>query len=214
VQILYILFGWLLGLLSQPIASRVEKYFKRILIDSELRGLIFRLAVISHRLQDHLGSVDKSSIEWLKNICQKYGSQCSSEFLQSLDGLSAATLEQIQIMTDCLRAPEGMGISVKPFPPPFSDSGLQQLWILDKGAQEFVLDIKSQVAILNDEIEGARFYHRLTFDPSSMEINEQIIRQNLRNRYEQVRRKCRFIADRIEKYLGASTLRAKLGQQQ
>lgn len=66
-EVIYITFGWLLGLLGQPIVSRIEKYYKRkdfkIAIFSELKNLSIRLATSCYKIQTHLGIKDKSMLQ-------------------------------------------------------------------------------------------------------------------------------------------------------
>jgi hypothetical protein len=202
-QILYIFFGWLLGLLGQPIGSRVEKYFKRkelkILIVSELKGLVFRLVALRHNILSHRGLLDNSSISWLKHNYEKCQPDCSPEMLGALDKLLEALPADLKALANYTKAPEGTSISLKTFTLPFTESVINQLWILESEMQALILEVRSQVAILNEEIDNARFYHRLSFDTNCMETNRQIVIDNLNMNYDEIQKKCKFIVDSIEK---------------
>ena len=75
MQTLYIILGWLLGLLGNPIVSRIEKRYKRNdlkkVIFSELKNLKLRLVANFWKIQMHLGEFDKLTLQWINNVYEK-----------------------------------------------------------------------------------------------------------------------------------------------
>lgn len=205
MEILYTFFGWLLGLLSQPIVSRIERHYKckdiKIAIFSELKNLLVRLAATYSKIQTHLGVQDKESLRWLKTIYLKYRVECPQNVLEAMDKVLQASDENFKTVANLLKAKENAALGLKTYLLPFTDSVLDSLSIFDPKFQRDILEIRAQVSILNEEIENAMFYFRLTFDPSALSVNRNTIEVNLNNSYKLIERQSKIVVDKIEKIL-------------
>src|SRR5262245_774118 len=75
-QISYILFGWVLGLISPSIVDLIKSYFRRREIKDalriELEDLQFRLAISSFLLLQRYGELTKDFLIWIQPILEKY----------------------------------------------------------------------------------------------------------------------------------------------
>jgi len=205
--ILYTIFGWLLGLLSQPIVSRIEKYYKRgdvkTAIFSELKNLLVRLAGTCMKIEAHLGTKDKESLRWLKAIYEEYRVECPQNILDAMDKLLQVPDDQFKKAVQYLQAGENDGMGLRRFSLSFTDSILESLSVFDPKFQSDILEIRTQVGFLNELVEDAMFYFRLTFDPDAIKINSEPIRNNMNNCYRQVGDGCRRLVEKIQKVLKA-----------
>ena len=75
-QLLYISFGWLLGLLAPAIVERIRKGYRRselsVAIQAELHELQYKMALCSHKLNSHLATVTDRHLAWLEQIVRNY----------------------------------------------------------------------------------------------------------------------------------------------
>lgn len=100
-----------------------------------------------------------------------------------------------------LKAAENIILSLKTYSLPFIESILEHLSVFDSKFQRDILEVRDQISILNEEIENAMSYSRLTFDPSSMDTNKDIISTNINSSYNNIGERCRIIVDKINKIL-------------
>jgi len=204
-EALFIILGWLLGLLGVPIVSRIEKYYRRKdikkAIFSELKNTEIRLAATYYKILMHLGIRDKSSLSWLKNIYEQHRADCPKDILEAMEKILQAPDGQFNAVTSFLKAADNMSLGLKTFSLPFTESILEHLSVFDTEFQKDIFEVRDKIGLLNEEIENAMFYFRLTFDPTCMNVNKDIIRINLKDDYTNIQKICRGIVDKIEKIL-------------
>lgn len=204
MQILYIFLGWLIGLLSQSIVSRIEKHYKsrdiKIAIFSELRNLATRLAANCYRIQMHLGTNDKPTLQWIKNVYEKYLEDSPQSILGCIDKILQMPDEQFNV-TRRSKAVQSRGLALKTFSLSFTEAAFEYLMFFDSKFQNKIFEVRDQISILNEEIDDARHYFRLTFNPLCMETNSDIIDTNIEKSYAQIQERCKIIADKIDKIL-------------
>lgn len=204
-EAMFIILGWLFGLLSPTLVSRIERRYKRndlkIVIKNELKNLSFRLAGSYHLIQIHLGNQDKSSLAWVKSIYSKHKENCPMAVLEGIEKLLEVPDQQFAVLRDAIKAKENVGLGLKNFSLPFTESILENIGIFDSRFQMDILNIRDQVILLNEEIALSMYYFQLTFDTSAMNTNGEIIRNNIKKSYIVIQDRCKFIADRIEKIL-------------
>ena len=202
---LYILLAWLLGIISQPIVSRINKYYKRNdlkkVIFYDLKNLEYRLAANYHKINIHLGNIDKPKLKWIKTIYEKNIEDCPKMLIEIINKKLQFSESEFDKFTNQSKAKENINLDLKKFSLSFTESILERLSIFDAKFQKDILDIRDHNNILNEEIENAKFYFRLTFDPSCMDINNEIIKLNLEKSYNSIQERCRIIIDKIEKIL-------------
>lgn len=200
-EALYITLGWLFGLLSPRIAIGIEKYYKRNdlkkAIFSDLKNLAVRLTATHSTIQMHLGIRNKESLKWEKNIYEKYRDKCLEGVLEAIEKTIQAPDELFKKATNLFKADENICLGLKTYSLYFIVSISEQLSIFTPGFQREILEIRSQVDILNEEIEMAKFHYRLTFDSSCMKTNGTIICTNLKNNYNEIQHRCKIIVDKI-----------------
>jgi len=204
-NIIYITIGWLLGVLSQIIVSVNAKYRKRqdvkTLLFSELRDIAFRLSAGCYTIQAHFGIENKETLTWLKSKHIKYGDESSRKTIEAIERMLKYTDEQIQKGAILLKANEGIGLSLKKFAFSSADSIIESLSLFNSEFQRDIIEIKFQINALNQEIENAEYYHRLTFVPSNMETNAEAIKGNIKAIYMRVVDMSKQIVMKIEEVL-------------
>lgn len=205
-ELLFIAFGWLLGLLGAPIVTRIEKHYKREdfkkAIFSELKYLAIRLSSTCYKIQMHLGIRDKATLEWVKKVYEKYEEDCPKGVLEGINRLLESSDAMLNAATQFFKANESECLGLKAFSVPYTDSILESLSVFNSNFQKNIFDIRDNINILNEETESAMFHYRLTFDPKCMDANKEIIQNNIRSNYNEVQRRCRIIVDKIENLIG------------
>jgi len=203
--ILGCILGWLLGLLSQPIVSRIEKYYKRndlkTAIFSELKNLKIRLAAGCYEIQSHLGFSDKETLKWVKSVYEEHRTDCPQGVLQSINKMLQVPEKQFTLLTSLFKAEENVSLNIKTYSLSFIDSILEHLSVFDSEFQRHVLEVRAQINILNEEIKNAEFHYQLTFNPSCMSANKTIIKSNLDNCYNNIQKRCRIVVGKIDEVL-------------
>ena len=204
-KIIYITFGWLLGLLGPIIVSLIQKYYRskdiKNAIFSELKNLVVRLAASCNIAQSHLGIQDKDTFKWLKDIYEKYRSDCPQDILESMNKMLQTPSELFNVAVNFTKAEENVGISLKKFSVPFIESNMESLSLFESKFQREILEVLALMNHLNEEIETAMFYYKLTFEPSSMQTNKNIISGNMKRSYAQIQRMCKNVAIKVENIL-------------
>ena len=203
---IYLLLGWLLGLLSPQIAERIKRYYQKqdlkCGIFSELKEVKVRLVSTVYLLTKKVGTYDKELIEWVKKNLEGYeGSYPTKRILKNLKKLSSQVdnkqLKTIQLLYE----DEESGLSLKKFFLPFLESKMGSLPVFGNEFRTLVFEIRSQIQILNEEIDNAQFYFRKTFDSSMSAENHKIVRLNLKSCYNNIAKQAQPIAERINKLI-------------
>lgn len=204
-EAMLIILGWLFGLLSPVIVTRIGRHYKRndfkIVIKNELENLLLRLAGSCYLIQTHLGNKDKSSLAWIKRIYDKYKEDCPKSVLGAIEKLLEIPDQQFNALQDAMKAKENVGLGLKSFSLPFTESILENIGIFSSKFQKDILNIRDQIILLNEEINLSMDYFHLTFDTSAMNTNGEIIRNNIKKSYIVIQDRCKFIGSKIEKIL-------------
>lgn len=91
------------------------------------------------------------------------------------------------------RGAENIGLSLKTYSLPFIESIVEHLSIFNSKFQRDILEVREQINILNEEVENAMFYFRLTLDTSCMNTNKDIIRSNINNSYSKFKKDVKLL---------------------
>ncbi|MEW6615702.1 MAG: hypothetical protein AB1401_09585 [Thermodesulfobacteriota bacterium] len=205
MNILDVLFGWILGILSPLVVEKVKKRLQREELKDgliiELEEVQIKLISLTYLMNSDYGTFDRQFLQWIEPLVRKYkGIEISrvtniSKHINSLllltDGLLSEHVEQS-------RRESPTGASVKKFYLPFLNSKLDSLSLFDCEFQRRILDINAQLLTLNGEIERAQFYHAKTFDSSLGENNYNIVNKNLDMTYRNIGDMSRKLVDRID----------------
>ncbi|MFX0090795.1 MAG: hypothetical protein ACFFBD_03445 [Candidatus Hodarchaeota archaeon] len=207
MEILYILFGWLLGLLSPLIVDLVKKHYKkneiRAGIIAELDEIRARLIGAAFLLTPRYGTYDRDFINWMLPIIRDYsGTYFSQEVIERFEAISRYDDNQFQAWAlTQRREAETRGMNLKTYSSPYIDSTIHSLSSFNAEFQKRLMEIKSQIKILNEEVETSTYYFRMTFDGSLTDENQRIIRENLSSNYTNICGTYRRLADKIGDFI-------------
>ncbi|MCW5590685.1 MAG: hypothetical protein KIS74_01175 [Burkholderiales bacterium] len=199
----FVLLGWLLATLSPVIADAIRKRRRRAdsrkVVLAELAELKYRLSVVAYYCEMRYGNPDRPYLEKLRPVLEAYtGPMAVASVKQKVDMLLAMSDQQIQAVAEVERGdPSASGLSLKKYPVPFLDMRLKDVEALPDLVQPLLLEIHTQLGMLDQEAENAQYYFRLTFDSSLTGDNRDRVEGNLTQAYRQYANVARTIVKRI-----------------
>src|SRR5262245_16662104 len=103
MEALYIVLGWILGLLSPPLADLIQKPYRRKKVREslfiEMEELSRRLAANTYLIYDQQGRIDREFLDWIKPVMGSYKRRHSKKPLaEQTDQLLALTDDQIRML--------------------------------------------------------------------------------------------------------------------
>lgn len=202
---IFIVLGWLLGLLSPRVVDKITQAYRRKAIkrtlSQELRDLRARLAMTACIIAIRAEKVNRKLLQWTKPIITDYtGFYADPELNAVLDRLSGLKDEELAATCRAL-GKSGKGFTLKKFAAPFLTAHLLSLNLFSPKFEQTALEIASQLDLLNGEIDAAWFLFTKTFDPSLPNEMLETVIGNINHSYEFIGRACRDIADNIGKLL-------------
>ncbi len=185
---LSVLLGWIMGLFSPLIVDELRKGRNRIEIESairrELEELRLKLLGLIYLTRMRLGTFDKDLLNWMLPIAKKYkGAHVSLPFSKGLEVMSTLNDGKFKAYV-AAESSSPAGLSMKKYSVPYLESKMDQLGLFPEKFQSGLLSIKMHLELINQEIDTARFYMEKTFDASMDADNQEIIKANLRGRYQ------------------------------
>ncbi len=145
MEFLYIILGWLFGLLTSPISFRIERELKRkdlkFAINSELKNLATRLGSVFYKINSHLGTLDKPSLVWVRDVYKKHNSEMLTP---GMEKIFEASDEEFKIVISSYKGAENIALSLKTFSLPVMDSLLGDISIFDSAFQRKILELRSK----------------------------------------------------------------------
>jgi hypothetical protein len=187
-QILYIFFGWLLGLLSPAIIEKIKSsYSKKQFFDAicaELTNLQPRIAMVSYDLARKYGKLDKEILLKTQHVISKYkGNESCKGSLKLIETLLNCEENQYRAMLDYMKNEPGKSSSVKQVSISFIEHNTALLSNLPIDIQSKIHEIRNQVSYFNDEVKSAQHDSRMTFLSTVSDENHDLIKENLHERY-------------------------------
>ena len=164
-DVLILLLGWLLGLLSPLLAEKIQRPRRRAELTKsvlyELDHLRYVLTGLSYKLLSRAAAVDRDFIRWILPILETYtGPGAEPKFAELYKKQLEMTDDQLRAMYQAMRTP-GSGVGLKKYSLPFLESQIQSLSICPLEFQQKVLNMRAQLELLNQEIEFARYSFQL-----------------------------------------------------
>ena len=194
--------GFLAGLLSAPIVERVKDGRRKrqieVAIRRELEELKYRFTLVSFTFEmDYGDGFNRAFIARTKDLIAGYdGANMDAEqAVQINDKFLKKTDEQIEAFAAHTKA-QARGKVIPTFQARYLDSIMGDLRLLGTDVQAKLLDIRANIGNLNDMIEAATYYNRLTFTVSTPE-NHQLADGNNIGCLKTVGREARVIAEKI-----------------
>lgn len=195
-----IFLGWLLGMLSPVIVSRIKrKYSKSDLhkgILNELDNIQERMVMTASLLGADHGKYDKPFVSW----CIDSLVSTKSEKVEIIDNwksqLNLSDDEFSALRTHMFKK-DGKGKSLKQIELAFYDLHLSDISLFSIEFQGLLFELRSRVSFYNDEVKKAEKYFFMTFDSGITDKNHLIIKEDLMEKYEIIQGLCVRVADQI-----------------
>jgi hypothetical protein len=202
LDIASIFLGWLLGMLSPVIVSRIYRYYKRndlhVGISKEINHvkerLILTLDTVSHRT----GSYDRELVKWLLDHYEKVEVK-KNTILDLYRMQLAASDAELQAMIYHQASADGTGLSLQKFPLLFIGMHLTDISLFSSELQVEIFELKSRIEMLNSEIALSEKYFFMTFDSNVSSENQAIVKADLTNKYLHVEGMIKRAVEQIEK---------------
>jgi hypothetical protein len=199
-NVLYILLGWMLGLVSPWFAEVIQRPYKRSQVKRgvfvELRDLRAKLTSVVIRVGVNRGTLDTATLTWVRRITES-----DPESFRRFGDLSWETVSRYK--DEDLKAlsrastPANQTLNFRRYSLPFLDVHLITLNLFPLEFRRIAHRIRANLTILNQEVDIGWFYFQKTFDSSLSELNRQLIRANHNSTHDFIEKISREIVDDI-----------------
>lgn len=200
-EILLLVLGWLLGLLSPAVVDAIkhrrESEHGRNAILNELDDLSIVLTLASLKATQASGKTDRAHLEWLiARIGEYTNSDAYFNVVRSIESVLALSEEQIAVGHQWMAENINSSPALQIYPAPLLDSRVSALWTFETDLQRRLLTIKRNLSILDGTVLQLREYFRMTFDDMSAE-NRRIVDTNMAQLYENYAERARIVVNQI-----------------
>ncbi|MBA3599089.1 MAG: hypothetical protein H0W40_17195 [Methylibium sp.] len=197
-----ILFGWLLGLLGPALVEAIKqrRQVDRVFtaLAQELHQLRYRLTLACQGVLAGLGKVDDGHLRWLQKQLAGYrGPHDKTTLTTYVEKLLALTTEERRRFLETQRSQPHRTVRVQRYAVPLLDSRLASLWTLDDRVQVRLLELRTNLDMLDREVDEATYFFRLTYDDREHE-RMIIVNSSLDEASERWVDRAKQIADKLE----------------
>lgn len=202
--VLLVFLGGLIGVLgpviTEGIKTRRRNTTIRKAIITELNEARFRLASVVYIVESRFGTRDRKLLEWVLPSLENYkGANPSARLVELIRKQLELDDNQLAALAQYAKAePEG-ALSVKKHRVPYIESRLLDLDAFDEESQALIFDIQAKFELYNEEVEEARYYFRLTYEPGVSEVNHRLASQGVESSYRNLAQMARSIIERINR---------------
>lgn len=200
MEIVYIILGWLFGLLSPSIVKMISEKSEianlENIIFNDIKELKKRLAPLPYLVYPKYGKLDKKTFEWIKL-------NSGIDFLEGIEKLSKEghTEEQILSYINTNGLAKNTPSYFKKMHLFATDSHLMNFGIIDSSLVEKILEVRFHIEALNEDIDSYRENLKMTFLPDITETNYSIISQQIDKQSLMIAEKSIYIVDKINAIL-------------
>lgn len=188
---LFIIFGWLLGLLSPIIVDAVRDRHKisdvKKIIKSELQELQYRLLFNIFLVDKNYSNLDRTFFEWAQSILIEYkGINSKDALLKATGQLLKLTNDEVNYIVQQLDKKDKPNRALL-FRKHFLYSIEINLPLIAKLNSIFLgrlLEIKTRIGFINEISEESDYYFKLSFQNDISSGNYKIATDNMINSYK------------------------------
>jgi hypothetical protein len=199
-ELLILLLGWLLGILSPIIVDKIKQQrtneaIKNAIIN-EMNDLEYRLMLFSFSIFAHVGSVKQEFLRWAVSVMANYtGPYENKKMYEIMKRIS--DLDDDELARHFPAKKRGLRISKMKIP--FTESKVDSLSCFSIDFQKSIISILSQLTILNEAISCSMEDFARTFIPNITDENLNNILTNIYEDYDRMAGRARTIVDMISK---------------
>ncbi len=197
-NIIWIILGWLLGIISPWISNYIANEYKRktliSIIKSELTDIKHRLAWIPFQVLPKYSLLTEDKLIWIRDNVWDFLNypENSDSYTNIIEYLKdEGKLKEFLLSINSKSVDYKAGFGFKKIELSLIDSNQINFFLLDTDLITGIIDIKYQINTLNEEIWNTLSYLMKTYDSTLTEENYEIIT-------EQIKRNNIFIADRAQ----------------
>lgn len=203
-KLLFLLLGWLLGLLApiivDAIKRRRENKLGRDAIKTELTSLKVKLTLCCHTIEEHQGTMNRQTLKWvIKHLMSAPHDADAVKLSSILKQYLDATDDQLNQYFLSKKAPPGKSLTLQKYGTPLLDARVSALWSFETSSQRILLEIRSALSIGDEIVDRARHFHNLTFQKLE-NGNHALAVGNIEECYTQYSRQARRIIEFIDKF--------------
>ena len=200
-KLLFLMVGWALGLLGPAIVDSIKRQREVVQVRQALLGELhevkYRLALSAYYAEKRFGVIDRAYLQWLRRVVAEYkGSKPKDSILKMVDGQLSLTDEQIAFIAKGELADSQTGLTLKKYLVPLLDSRIPSLWFFESRFQQILLEVRTELNLLNEEVDQARYYFGLTFTKLEGDSRSRVD-QNLTQSYLQIAKRAKLAAVKI-----------------
>jgi len=208
MNVLYILLGWLFGILSPRIVSYISNHYKKIalqrIIVEELKDIKRRLVFIPLTVYPSYGHLEIKHYLWIKEQTNNFTELMSDEkdkkkLKKMLEQDNKA--ENIVKLFNINKISDNPAFNFKKIETSIIDSNQNNFDIIDNQFLTKILEIKFQIGIYNEEIRTLNEFLKMTFDSNITETNHQIIKKQIETKNYFIAEKAMFVVKKINKII-------------
>jgi len=198
-----LLLGWLLALLSPTVVNAITKRYSRKEVKkallTELSGVSGLLVALVYQIEKNLGRLNRETLKWTLERFKKYQDlSTQSELLNPLEKLLNLPDEQLIAASKLMPRNPSITLGLKEIQTPFLDAHLIALPLFKETFQSRILEIKSKIGIINQEIIQARFYFEKSFDSTVNDNNRKILDSNTLSSYNNLSQQAKIAISQME----------------
>lgn len=207
IELIILATGFLLGLFGTVITDWIKNFIQRKEIKrgivAELKETKDRLVMNAISIGMNLGACDRESLLWMRRHAGDYSKlHSNADTLKVLNALIKEPDENINKMIQAISnyrtQKDGSGMSFKKVALPFLDSKIALVSLFEPQIQSIILEIRTQIHFLNEEIDESRNWLRMTFDSNIGDENYARVDNNHKNSCINIGRFARKAVDYIE----------------
>ena len=199
---LYIVLGWMLGLISPWVAELTQRPYKRSQIRKpiliELKDLKAKLASVALLVAMNRGTLNAELVTWFRRIAKEDADAFKRLNDVSWEAFSRLNDDQVTALARAQTPAANVKLNFKRYSVPFLDAHLSALNLFSVQFQALAHRIRGKLQILNQEIDVTWFYFQKTFEGSLSELNRSIIQGNHEASHDYIGRLSRQIIDDID----------------
>jgi hypothetical protein len=204
----YVILGWLLGLLSPQIVDLIQRPYRRRLIRHslfiELAELRPRLAMLAYLILSQSGDVDREFVVWTQSMLGTTKNPRSK--MTIAEGLKVFLNFDDQQLKQIFQASANPTANTN-FPKitlPFLSSQIPTLTLFSSEFQRLALTVLADINTLNEHLDFLNFNFKKTFDAGLTTSNHQMIITNMQIARLSVAQIARNTCDRVTQLLALS----------
>lgn len=201
--VLLVFLGWLLGLLGPIVVDVIKKKHRNVEIRkailSELHEARNRLAATLFLIETRFGTFNRQLLQWLLSVLESYrGPNPNADAIGALRQLSTASDAELAALAQRVQAPAGGALGIKKYSARYLDSRLADLGGFSEKAQALLVDIRARFDLYNEEVDQARYFFQVTFQPGVTPENHALASQSVIGCYRNMGSQARQIIERID----------------